>query len=155
MRWKFEYLRFWMGRMDLEAGEIWPGRSENEQGLGAHWTQRNPYPTPLLIIHCTPDSQRQNTDRILRSKFREHFSLFWRSSWQQEQFSEWSSDLTERRPLIKRTPKMAVSVFKPKLTRRGGLRTSGVLRRTSMGPSILQYFGIFHGSFFPLDQETQ
>lgn len=69
--------------------------------------------------------------------------------------SEVLSDLTERRPLIKRTPKMAVSVFKPKLTRRGGLRTSGVLRRTSMGPSILQYFGIFHGSFFALDQETQ
>ena len=58
---------------------------------------------------------------------------------------------------------MAVSVFKKKLTRRGGLRTSGVLQSTSMeiarfsvqnGVSsqirrvLDQYFGIFQGFFF-------
>ena len=106
--------------------------------------------------------------------FQERFLLFCRCIQAGCRTNFQSEAMTERRPLINikiHHWKMAVSVFKKKLTRRGGLRTSGVHQSTSImeiarfsvqnGVSsqirrvLDQYFGIFQGFFFALGQETR
>lgn len=48
-----------------------------------------------LSSHPSPHrSMCSNTDRILQFKFLEHFSLFCRCNWLQDQFSEWSFNAT-------------------------------------------------------------
>lgn len=103
---------------------------------------------------------------LIPRPFQERFLLFCRCIQAGCRTNFQSEAMTERRPLINvkiHHWKMAVSVFKKKLTRRGGLRTSGVHRSTSImeiagfsvqngvssqiRPVLDQYFRIFQGFF--------